>query len=179
MNIYELKKVIIQADFELLKESLEEYNINENDKFGNNILHDYLNYIFRLKSEIPNNCFDIIELFIEKGIDLDARQSKGSFRRCPLHQVVSMNRRELFDFLISKGANVNNMGPNDGTVLLTAIDGILRDRVNSEYYVKRLLELGADPFKESKNGVSAYSFAVMITDTDVLDWLAPYVKNRM
>lgn len=42
MTIDELKKVLLEGDWEKFKNCLETYNIDDYDKFGNNILHYYL-----------------------------------------------------------------------------------------------------------------------------------------
>ncbi|WP_121966008.1 ankyrin repeat domain-containing protein [Myroides sp. N17-2] len=158
MTIYELKEIVIQQDFDLLKVCLEEYDISENDKFGNNILHYYINYIHGLKS-LPINFKEIIGLFLGLGLDVNARQSSGSFRRSPLHQSVVLNMRELFDYLIDNGADVYYVDFYGGNLLLGAVGSYKRDEVNNGYYITRLLELGVDPFLKCNSGESAYSLS--------------------
>ncbi|MCJ7932609.1 MAG: hypothetical protein MUW56_02975 [Chryseobacterium sp.] len=44
-HIEDLKKIIVDLNFKELEEALNQYNIEEHDKFGNNILHYYVNYL--------------------------------------------------------------------------------------------------------------------------------------
>ncbi|GHU68970.1 hypothetical protein AGMMS49983_21940 [Clostridia bacterium] len=161
--IDDIKKILRNADFTQFKEAIYDYNINEFDKFGNNILHYYV-----LNSkDISLDCREVIGFLLSSGIDINTKQPSGQFQRTPLQQAVVMNLRDIFDFLLTKGADVNATDRNGNSILSNAVFNYLKDKPNYEYYINSLLEYGADPHKENNYGHSAYASANQYDNSDV------------
>ncbi|CAN9508189.1 unnamed protein product [Ophioblennius macclurei] len=73
--------------------------------------------------------------------------------RMPLHYAADFGHKELLEYLISKGADVNAKDKHGFTPLITACyEGHLM-------CVKLLLEKGADKEWKGKNGVNAFEAA--------------------
>jgi ankyrin repeat protein len=163
-TIEELKNILLLSDFFELKKSLDEYDVCEYDKFGNNILHYYLLHI----KDISLNFKDVINELLNRGININAKQSTGQYKRSCLQITVVLNIREGFDFLIGKGADVNSTDANGNSILSNAVFNYLKDRINYGYYIKVLLDNGANPFQKNNYGISAYSLVSNLTpDNDV------------
>jgi len=155
-----LNQILFSSDFERFKEALEQYNIHEQDRYGNNILHYYIKESKKLKLDYK----DMIDVILSKGLDINERQSKGTFKRSPLHLAVAMNLESIADYLIDLGADVNSTDANGNSVLLAAV---LRYRGQNGYIVEKLIKSGADINKKNNHGISAFSLAQSI-DSDVL-----------
>jgi hypothetical protein len=72
-TIEEIKKILIESDFDKLENALNGYNIHEHDKFGNNILHYYLNLIHNTKNEKHLNSEKVIDEFINRGLSINEK----------------------------------------------------------------------------------------------------------
>jgi ankyrin repeat protein len=147
--------------FEDLQSFLENYDINEIDDFGNNILHYFLTNIKTFN--VAWN--DVIPEILNKGLDINVKQNKGAFKRSPLHIAVLIKSKEITDYLIDKGADINSTDANGNSILSTAVMRYWTDR--DGYFIEKLIQCGADPFKENNYGHSAYSSACSIDNSDV------------
>jgi ankyrin repeat protein len=162
-TIEDLKQVLITSNFLALKNALTDYNINERDKFGNDILHYYLLHA----KDLSLNYQDVIDELINRGININSKQSVGKYQRSYLQMSVVLNIRDVFDFLLSKGADVNSTDANGNSILSDAVMNYPKDQDNYGYYIEKLLNDGANPFQENNYGVSARSLALSIANYDV------------
>lgn len=162
-TIDDLKIVLIDSNLNVILETLDTFNVNEQDKFGSNILHYYLINFETIK--IPFKEF--IEKLIDLGFDIDKKQSSGVFKRSPLHLIVQLNLREVFDFLINKDVDVDSVDGNGNTILSTAVINYNKDKESYGHYISVLLKNNADPGIENAYGVSALSLSRDISNSDV------------
>jgi ankyrin repeat protein len=80
---------------------------------------------------------------------------------------VVLNLKDIFNFLISRGADINSTDANGNSIISNAVFNYLKDKDSYGYYIKKLLKIGAEPFTENNYGVSAYSLANSIDNSDV------------
>ncbi|AWG25833.1 ankyrin repeat domain-containing protein [Flavobacterium kingsejongi] len=149
-TIEEIKLLLLNSDYESLKESLNDYDINSFDTNGNNILHYYINsnQSVKIKPEL------VIDLLVSKGLDINQKQIKGAFKRSPLHISVFIKQQEITDYLIKLGADINSTDLNGNNILMTAISRI-KFGENGEYFIKKLIENNADINQLNNHGRSA------------------------
>jgi ankyrin repeat protein len=163
-TIEDLKKVLLTSNFLEFKNALADYNINEHDKFGNDILHYYLLHV----KDLSLNYKDVIDELINRGININSKQSIGQYQRSYLQMSVILNIKYVFDFLLSKGADVNSTDANGNSILSDAVMNYLKDKDNYGYYIEELLKNGANAFQENNYGVSAHSLVSSLSkDNDV------------
>jgi ankyrin repeat protein len=176
-TIEDIKKILIESDFIKFKNALSEYNIHEHDKFGNNLLHYYLNFINTSKGEKKFDWKKVINELINKGLDINEKQISGTFQRSPLQMSVVFNLKDVFNFLINKGVDVHSTDANGNNILLSAVFNYLKDKESYGYYIKELLKVGANPFMRNNHEVSAYSLANNIEDNEVLKYFEGLANN--
>lgn len=154
-TIEEIKLLLLNSNYEILKEALNDYDINSFDSNGNNILHYYINSneSVKIKSEL------VLDLFVLKGIDIDQKQIKGAFKRSPLHISVFIKQQEITDYLIKLGADINSTDGNGNNILMTAISRFNFGE-NGGYFIEKLINLGADINQENNHGISAKTLAL-------------------
>jgi uncharacterized protein len=147
-TIEDIKNALLSSNFEVLKEVINEYNINEIDSSGDNILHYYIKSSDTFNLDYKS----VIDLFVSKGIDINQKQIKGSFKRSPLHIAVFNKQFDITDYLIKLGADVNSTDANGNNPLMTAVmwynDG-------NDSLIKTLIEKGADINQENNHGRTA------------------------
>lgn len=154
-TIEEIESILINSDYESLKQSLNDYDINSYDSNGNNILHYYLLNFDNIKIE-PKL---VLDLFISKGIDINKKQTKGKFKRSPIHIAVFSKIKEVFDYLIELNADINTKDADGNNVLSTAISRFNFGE-NGGYFIEKLIELGGDMNCENNYGISAKTWAL-------------------
>ncbi|HVI47545.1 MAG TPA: ankyrin repeat domain-containing protein [Chitinophaga sp.] len=157
-NIESLKLVLLKSDFKALKEALDCYNINETDKFGNNILHYYIKESGHLKLDYKA----VIDLILSKGLDINAKQTEGPYKRSPLNLAVTLTLKEIADYLIKEGADINSTDANGNSVLWAAVMWYRGDG----FLIKRLIESGADVNQKNDAGISPIKLAKSIENYD-------------
>jgi ankyrin repeat protein len=160
-TIEEVKLTLINSDYDALKEALNDFDINSFDSSGNNILHHYLLSIKRIEIE-PKL---VLDLFVSKGIDIDQKQVKGGFKRSPLHISVFSKQKEITDYLINKGADINSTDDNGNNILSTAISRFNFGE-NGGYFIEKLIEVGGDMNHENNHGISAKTWALRYDKND-------------
>jgi uncharacterized protein len=160
-TIEEVKRVLINSDYEALNEALNDFDINSFDSSGNNILHYYVNSANSIKIE-PTL---VLDLFVSKGIDIDQKQIKGGFKRSPLHISVFSKNKEITDYLINKGADINSTDDNGNNILSTAISRFNFGE-NGGYFIEKLIEAGGDINQENNHGISAKTWALRYDKND-------------
>ncbi|MCS4304101.1 ankyrin repeat domain-containing protein [Chryseobacterium sp. BIGb0232] len=165
-KIEDLKKVIVDLNFSELQKALKDYNIEEHDKFGNNILYYYLNFLNN-NGLTKNDFKEVINEFLKRGLDINEKQISGAFQRTPLQLSVVLNLREVFDFLLEKGADVIATDANGNSILSNAVFYYNKDNESYGHYISALLRNNADPTIENEHGVSALSLSQSIANSDV------------
>ena len=163
MTIDELKKVLLEGDWEKFKNCLETYNIDDYDKFGNNILHYYL----KTKETKKISTKKILNALINRGIDINQKQKDKQYGYSPMHFAVITKNIEAFDYLIEKGADINAQNINGNTILFSLVFYYKRDIDTYSEMINILLNKGADAHLKNNYGVSAYSLAHSIANSDV------------
>ncbi len=163
MDIEALKLVLLKNNIEDLKKALSAFTISERDKFGNNILHYYLKHV----KDLAYKPADMLNLFLENGININDCQKSGKFGYAPLHLAVILNSKDVFDVLTDKKADPDVADENGNTPLFYAVFNFLKDPAKYEYYIKQLLKAGANPNLNNKHGVSPLNLARQIANADV------------
>lgn len=157
----EVKTEFLNCDtIEKLKSFLDNYDIKSFDTYGNNILHYYLKneQSFKLKWD------KIIPEILSRGLDINEKQSKGAFGRSPLHISVFSKQKEISEYLINSGADINSTDTNGNTIISTAVTWY---REQDGYFIELLINHKADVHLENNYGVSAISLARDISNYDV------------
>ena len=162
-TIEEMKIVLVNSSAEDFLKKLENFNIFEYDKYGNDIVHYFINNYKDIKIEFVK----IMDLLLKKGLNIDTKQKTGNFQRSYLQLSVMNNIKNIFDFLIKNGADVNSIDKNGNTVLFNAVMNYFKDKENYSYYIEKLLIEGADPKLKNNNGISAVKLANEIDNSDV------------
>ena len=81
-----------------------------------------------------------------------------------MHIAIVVQHESIAEYLIELGADVNSIDANGGSVLHSAVIGY---RNQNGYFIEKLLSCGADIHKVNNHGVSPYSLAHSIANTDV------------
>ena len=156
----EMKVAFLNCEtVEKLQTFLDHYDIKSIDKNGNNILHYFLNseHSFKLKWD------KIIPEILSRGLYIDEKQSKGAFQRSPLHIAVCLKQKEIVEYLIKSGANINAVDANGNSIVWTAVMEYRGDG----YFIETLIHHGADIGKKNNHGISAIKLAKTIANYDV------------
>lgn len=130
---------------------------------------------FRFNSLLPNladtNKTNLVKKLISMGASIERHNGPGEK---PVVLALKSDQKEMFEFLVRSGAKLNdNWNPyteeyNPTAILLAATKG-----ENAPYYVRLLLEFGADPYQlgiEDLEGcsivdvVSAYKDQILYAD---------------
>ncbi|NDV68300.1 ankyrin repeat domain-containing protein [Dysgonomonas sp. 25] len=156
----EMKVEFLNCDtVEKLRVFLNNYEIDNSDKFGNNILHYYLNNTksFALAWNI------VIPEILNTGLDIDKKQSKGEFGRTSLHIAIIQEEKDIAKYLIHQGANIDAVDANGNSLIWTAVMKYNGDG----YFIEMLIKNGADVYLENNYEVSAIDLAKSISNKDV------------
>jgi ankyrin repeat protein len=159
-TIEEIKLNLLNEDIDAFKKSLNDYDVNQTDNYGNNILHYCILNIDNIK--IP---FKILftEL-VNKGLDINAKQTKKD-QRTALHLAVLIKSKEIFDQLIDANVNIDPQDVNGNTPLWLSIMNYRKD--DDGYFPKILLYKGANPKLKNIYGVSPKKLANTISNYDI------------
>ena len=162
-TIEEIKIVLLNSSEEDFLKELKNYDIFEYDKYGNDIVHYFINNY----NDINVRFDKMMEVLLKKGLNIDTKQKTGNFQRSYLQLSVMNNIRNIFDFLIKNSADVNSIDKNGNTVLFNAVMNYFKDKENYTYYIEKLLIEGAAPKLKNNNGISAVKLANEIDNSDV------------
>jgi ankyrin repeat protein len=166
-SIEDMKKIILDSTEENFMEKLNDCNIFEQDKFGNDIIHYFINHT----KDIKMNFNKIMDKLLEIGLDINTKQRTGNFQRTYLQLSVVINNRNIFEYLVRNGADVNTKDKNGNNIIFDAFMNYGKDKNNYEYYIKTLLERGADINCKNNYGNSAKELANNITNYDVKKYI--------
>ncbi|SHG43318.1 ankyrin repeat domain-containing protein [Pedobacter caeni] len=113
---------------------------------------------------------EVIDLILSKHLDINQKQLKGNFRRCPLHLALVMKLRDVATYLIALGADVNSTDGYGNSILSTAVMGY---RNEDDCFVQKLIDCGADIHHKNNYGVSPIQLAYSIANSDVKKFFPP------
>lgn len=156
----EMKVKLVNGDINFLKENLIDYDVNQFDNYGNNILHYYI-----LNRENINILPDILlDELIKKRIDLNAKQDKKD-KRTALHLAVFIKSKEIFDLLIKANVEIDIQDVNGNTPLWLSIMNYRKEE--DSYFSKILLSKGANPNFKNIHDISPKELANNISNYDI------------
>ena len=104
----------------------------------------------------------MVRLFLDFGININAKQSKMS-KRTALHLAVLMKSRDIFDVLLKKGVDINIPDDNGNVALSDAVFGY---RGDDGYFIETLISNGARVDIMNNYGVSPKGLAETIANYD-------------
>ena len=113
---------------------------------------------------IIKNQLEAIKKAIENGVDVNLAE-KGGMGSCLLQVAIRYDKREIFEYLIEKGADINFVDLVGWTPLMEAI---MDDKVE---YGKRLVELGCDLTIANQRGATAKMLAMKFGRQEFLSFL--------
>lgn len=136
LNIEELKHILLNRSLFEIEKALNNFDLTSFDKHGNNILHYYV------KSDASQHAVskDIIQLFINYGINIDAKQLKSP-KRTALELAVRIKSKEVFNILLDRGADVDIPDEGGNVALFHAVMGY---RGDDGYFIEKLISVGAN-----------------------------------
>eukprot|EP00730_Choanoeca_flexa_P016945 TRINITY_DN8096_c0_g1_i1.p1 TRINITY_DN8096_c0_g1~~TRINITY_DN8096_c0_g1_i1.p1 ORF type:complete len:118 (+),score=29.35 TRINITY_DN8096_c0_g1_i1:59-412(+) len=104
-----------------------------------------------LQWSIKNGDLDAVKTIVEgEGVDVNKELASG---RYPIHYAADMGQTDVLKYLVSKGANVNQLDKHGISALLAAV------WESHTETVKYLLEAGADKSAKTPDGQSLASAA--------------------
>lgn len=171
-SINEMKQALLKSDFENFKKKLENYDANEFDGFGNNILHLYIKERKRIDIDYKR----IIDVLMKRGLDIEGKVSNKYVFGTVLQLAVSMKQKDIFDYLIDCGANVNATNSYGNSILITAIMNYNND--DDGYYIKKLIECKANIYQENNRGISPISLVNSFDNNDVKKYFL-FLDNKI
>lgn len=113
-----------------------------------------LKNVTALMFAVQNEEFELVRLFVENGADIDARDSNDA---TALFWAVFKSNVDIIDYLISKGAYVNETFSRDGDEDLDLL--MLAASLGNIEVVDTLLKNGANVLHKSKKGANAIAYA--------------------
>ena len=158
LNIDELKLTLLNTSFGEIEAALRNFDIASFDRNGDNILHYYAVAYKSVQAPVEN----MIQLFIDFGININATQSKMA-KRSALHLAVLKKSKDIFDVLLRKGADVNVQDGNGNVPLFNAVFVYSGD---DGYFIETLISNGARVDIINNHGVSPKILAERIANYD-------------
>jgi ankyrin repeat protein len=146
LDIEEVKLILVQESFTHIIRALNNFDIACFDKYGNNVLHYYVK---------NNESIDVppermIQLLIDLGIDINAKQTKSP-ERTALQLALMKKSKLIFDILLKKGVDVNIKDVNGNVPLL---DAVMSYKGDDGYFIKALISNGARVDIKNNYGVT-------------------------
>ena len=112
---------------------------------------------------------ELFDFLVAKGVDYHYKCAMGNL----LHMCVARNRHGIFEFLLDKQLNVNEINIHGWTPLHKAIT------TNQPYYVKRLLAVtNIDPTIKDKEGKTAFDYVNEQTNPEIGQLICQYRWDR-
>lgn len=167
-TIEEIKKKLL-AQNSYLKEIINNYDVTSVDNYGNNILHYYIKNINAIN--VDSALF--ITLLKEKGLNLNANQSKGP-KNTALHLAILTKNKTITTLIVSLGVDVNITNVNGNTPISEAI---MHYKDDDPFFIEYLASNGANINLKNNYGVSPYSLSETIANYDSKKILKPYVEK--
>ena len=152
----ELKLLMLKPDLTEFREKLKDYDLNSQDKYGNTLL----TYLILNLCNTQNDSLALTRELYEAGINVNARRNDG---RTALYLTIQLKAKEIFDYLLSVGANIEEKNNYGNTPLWEAVNTSQGDG----FFIDKLLQKGADRNAKNNYGVSPKSLAETIANYDV------------
>ena len=160
MIIEEIKNKLLNGDIFSIKESMIDYDVNQFDNYGNNVLHYYI-----LNRDSINISFKfLLDELVKKGLDLNAKQTKRD-RRTALHLAVCIKSKEIFDLLIKENVDIDPLDNNGNTPLWLSIINYRKEE--DSYFFKILISKGANSNIKNFHDVSPIDLVNSISNYDI------------
>lgn len=169
LTIEEMKIKLLNENLEELLKSLNDYDVKEFDKFGNNLMHYYVKNADVIKISAEK----LIPELLKKGLDINSKQSKSYFRTA-LYLAVLKKSKKIVELLIKMKADIDLSDENGNSPLWQAV---MDYKGQDDFFVKILLENNAESKLQNKHGVSPASLANTIANTDVRKFFAAKKAN--
>lgn len=158
-NIDELKRILLQSNWDKIKEAISKSDVNEFDKFGNNILHFYIKERDNIKVDYKK----IIDLLISNGLNIEGKRYNKYIYGTVLQLALIRKQKDIFDYLLELGAEVDATNSYGSSTLLIAVMNYYN---GDGYYIEKLIQKGADIYKSNHNGISPISLAYSFDNND-------------
>ena len=120
----------------------------------------------------PKNSIEIIKLLLAKGVDINERLYTTD--ETALHHAIYYSKKELIEFLILNGADINALNKDFETPLMCTI------ALDKPDIAELLLKNGADPDIKNKDGYTALEIAEQQEkpDQSLIELLKKYSKQK-
>lgn len=158
LNIDEVKSILLNKSLSEIAILLKDFDFNTFDKQGNNILHYYV----KSESSKQTCSKSIIQLLIDFGIDINAKQSRSP-KRTALEFAVLAKSKEAFDVLLANETDVNVADEDGNVALFYAIMGY---RGDDGYFIETLISKGAQIDIVNNYGISPKKLSETIANYD-------------
>lgn len=168
-NIDELKRILLQSNWDKIKEAISKSDVNEFDKFGNNILHFYIKERDNIKVDYKK----IIDLLISNGLNIEGKRYNKYIYGTVLQLALIRKQKDIFDYLLELGAEVDATNSYGSSTLLIAVMNYYN---GDGYYIEKLIQKGADIYKSNHNGISPISLAYSFDNNDAKNFF-PTIEN--
>ena len=163
-DIEEMKLLLVNSSTKEFLAALPSFDMQCQDKYGNNILHYYIKLC---ANSVPpatvNDWKLIIKSLLEVGVSIEEKQQKGN-GHTPLHMAVSCHLQDITSYLIELKADVNATNSNGMPILFTAL--MSNDEETIDYFIDVLLKSGADENFKLPDGETVKEFALRISNQD-------------
>ena len=160
-NKVDIFQIIRRGTLEEFNLNIDSFDINLVDEYGYSMLHEAISY----------NKYEICDILIERGIDVNIRDKNG---KTALQYVLSDKNEEshyLVDILLANGARLDIEDNYGNQALWTAV---LNAKIPLEI-IDNLLKKGADPLHKNKAGRSPYDMVLNYDIKELTDIFEPYV----
>lgn len=144
LNEDEMFDLFEEKDFSKVENFIKKYGIGAVDRDGRSLLSNFI-----IEGD-KKNALKLIQVYQEKGLDLDQADSEGW---TPLHFAVQEGLFPIIEKLVEAGVSINKQEEYGRTPLFIAIFNRLPNKI-----VKYLIEHGADISISNNEGISAYQF---------------------
>ena len=116
-----------------------------------------------------NNCTKMINKLLDLGADINAI-SKDRGYTALMDAILRGNEKNVSIF-IEHGADVNTINKDGQTNLILAVGE------NKPHICSLLVKKGANPDIKDSMGMSAYEYAVLFKNQEIIDILSPFHKE--
>ena len=135
--------------------------------------YTYMKYIYTTFVGDNNNKKKYLKLLVDHGLGIDTPVNNNNYSF--LMMEIGNNNKELFDFLIDNGADINHSSSDLGTPLGISLLS------NTTYFLKKLIEKGADvnkPIKRDQYSLLQLAIANFKLPLDIIKLILDSGANK-